>query len=81
MMLNIEGYKKFVRKCRKQATYCDNLQIVCQGEEDNPLHEVAFNELIENLKKKNTLWSNTMLDCERSVSRTLFMDENSDRSH
>ena len=25
--------------------------------------------------------SNTMLDCERSVSRTLFMDENSDRSH
>jgi hypothetical protein len=21
MMLNIEGYKKFVRKCRKQATY------------------------------------------------------------
>jgi hypothetical protein len=81
MMLNIEGYKKFVRKCRKQATYCDNLQIVCQGKEDNPLHEVAFNELIENLKKKNTLWSNTMLDCERSVSRTLFMDENSDRSH
>ena len=52
MMLNIEGYKKFVRKCRKQATYCDNLQIVCQGKEDNPLHEVAFNELIENLKEK-----------------------------
>ena len=31
----------------------------------------------ENLKKKNTIWSNTMLDCERSVTRTLFMDENS----
>ena len=45
------------------------------------LHEVAFNELIENLKKRNTLWSNTMLDYERSVNRTLFMDENSDRSH
>ena len=45
-------------------------------------HEVAFNELIEKKKKKNTTWSNTMLDCERSVSRrTLFMDENSDRSH
>jgi hypothetical protein len=38
-------------------------------------------ELIENLKEKNTTWSNTMLDCERSVSRTLFLDENSDRSH
>jgi hypothetical protein len=78
MMLNIEGYKKFVRKCRKQATYSDNLQILCQGRKDNPLHEVAFNELIENLKKKNTIWSNTMLVCVRSVSRTLFMDENSD---
>jgi hypothetical protein len=52
MMLNIEGNKKFVRKCRKQATYSDNLQISCQGRKDNPLHEVAFNELIENLKKK-----------------------------
>ena len=56
-------------------------QILCQGRKDNPVHEVAFNELIENLKEKNTTWSNTMLDCERSVSRTLFMDENSDRSH
>jgi lipoate synthase len=81
MMLNIEGYKKLVRKCRKQATYRHNLQILCQSREDNPLHTVAFNELIENLKEKNTTWSNTMLNCERSVSRTLFMDENSDRSH
>ena len=71
----------FVRKCRKQATYRHNLQILCQSREDNPLHTVAFNELIENLKETNTTWSNTMLDCERSVSRTLFMDENSDRSH
>ena len=81
MMLNIEGYKKFVRKWRRQKTYSDNLQILLQGRRDNPIHEVAFNELIENLKKRNTIWSNTMLDCERSVTRTLFMDENSDRSH
>ena len=81
MMLNIEGYKKFVRKCRKKATYTHNLQILLQGRQDNPLHEAAFNELIENLKERNTLWSNTMLDCDRSVNRTLFMDENSDRSH
>ena len=52
MMLNIEGYKKFVRKCRKQGTYAQNLQILYQGRQDNPLHEVAFNELIENLKRK-----------------------------
>ena len=57
------------------------LQILCQGRRDNPIHEVAFNELIENLKKRNTIWSNTMPDCERSVTRTLFMDENSDRNH
>ena len=81
MMLNIEGYKKFVRKCRRQKTYSDNLQILLQGRRDNPIHEVAFNELIENLKKRNTIWSNTMLDRERSVTRTLFMDDNSDRSH
>ena len=53
MMLNIDGYKKFVRKCRRQQTYCDNLQILLQGRQDNPIHEVAFNELIENLKKRN----------------------------
>ena len=53
-MLNIEGYKKFVRKCRTQATYRHNLHILCQSREDNPLHKVAFNELIENLKEKNT---------------------------
>jgi hypothetical protein len=51
-MLNIEGYKKFVRKCRKQATYRHNLQILCQSRKDNPLHKVAFNELIKNLKGK-----------------------------
>ena len=60
-------YKKFVRKCRRQQTYCDNLQILLQGRQDNPIHEVAFNELIENLKERNTIWSN--------------MNENSDRNH
>ena len=38
-----------------------------QGRRDNPIHEVAFNELIENLKERNTIWSN--------------MIENSDRNH
>ena len=43
------------------------LQILLQGRRDNPIHEVAFNELIENLKERNTIWSN--------------MNENSDRNH
>jgi hypothetical protein len=67
MMLNIEGYKKIVRKYCRQKTYCDNLQILLQGRRDNPIHAVAFNELIENLKERNTIWSN--------------MNENSDRNH
>ena len=67
MMLNIQGYKKFVRKCSKKPTYTHNLQILLQGRQDNPIHEVAFNELIENLKERNTIWSN--------------MNENSDRNH
>ena len=52
ILINIDGYKKWVRKCRKQATYRHNLEILCQGREDNPLHTDAFNELIENLKEK-----------------------------
>ena len=55
-----------------------NMKILCQGREDNPVHTDAFNVLIKNLKEKNPIWSRTTLDCERSVSRTLFMEENSD---
>ena len=43
------------------------MKILCQGREDNPVHT-----------EKNPIWSRTTLDCERSVSRTLFMEENSD---
>jgi hypothetical protein len=38
--------------------------------------QYTINELIENLNERNT-----HLLGERSVNRTLFMDENSDRSH
>ena len=78
MVLNIEGYKKWVRKCRKQATYRHNLEILCQGREDNPLHTDAFNELIENLKEKNPTWNKTTFIYERPVTRSLFIGENSD---
>ena len=56
------------------------LRILRQGREDNPLHTDAFNELIENLKEKNAIWNRTTFNCERSVSRTLFIEENSDGS-
>ena len=52
------------------------MMILCQGREDNPLHTDAFIVLIINLK--DPIWSKTTLDCERSVTRTLFMEENSD---
>ena len=49
------------------------------GREDNPLlHTDAFNELIENLKEKNTTWNKTTFNYERPVTRSLFMEENSD---
>ena len=52
------------------------MKILCQGREDN--HKKAFNVLIKNLKEKKPIWSRTTLDCERSITRTLFMEENSD---
>ena len=55
-----------------------NMKILCQGREDNPVHTDAFNVLIKNLKEKNPIWSRTTLDCERSITRTPFMEENSD---
>ena len=55
-----------------------NLGILCQGREDNPLHTDAFNELIENLKEKNPTWNKTTFNYERPVTRSLFMEENSD---
>ena len=77
MVIDIDGYKKWViRKCRKQTTHGNNLRILRQGREDNPLHTDAFNELIENLKERNPTWNTTTVNNENSVTRTLFMEEN-----
>ena len=78
MVLNIDGYKKWVRKCCKRATYRHNLRILYQGREDNPLHTDVFNELIENLKEKNPTWNKTTPIYDRPVTRSLCMGENSD---
>ena len=56
------------REKEKSIFFKNILQILLQGRRDNPIHEVAFNELIENLKERNTIWSN-------------MMNENSDRNH
>ena len=42
------------------------------------VHTDAFNELIENLKEKNPTWNKTTFNYERPVTRSLFMEENSD---
>ena len=55
-----------------------NMRSLCQGREDNPAHTDAFNELIENLKEKNPTWNRTTFKYERSVTRTSFMEKNSD---
>ena len=78
MVININGYKKWAKKCLRQFTYKRNMMILCQGREDNPIYRCSFNVLIKNLKEKNPIWGRTTLDCERSVTRTLFMEENSD---
>ena len=78
MVININGYKRWVRKCHNRNTYGNNLRILCQGTEDNPLHTDAFNELIENLKKKSNMEEYYGFNYERSVRRTLFMEENRD---
>ena len=74
MVISINGYKTLARKCPRQITYTHN-KILCQGREDSPVRIGAFNALIKNLKEKNAIWSRTTLDCERSVTRTLFMEE------
>ena len=60
------------------TTYRHNLGILCQGREGNPIHTDVFNELIENLKEKNPTWNKATFNYERPVTRTLFMEENSD---
>jgi len=78
MVINTNGYKRWARKCSRHITYKRNMRILCQGREDNPAHTDAFNVLIKNLKEKKSIWGWTTLDCERSVTRTLFMEENSE---
>jgi len=49
---------------------------LCQGKEDNPAHTDAFNVLIKNLKERYPKWVRTTLNYERSITSTLFMEEN-----
>jgi len=60
MVISINGYKKWARKCPRQITHKHNMKILCQRREDNPVHKIAFNILIKNLKEKNPIWSRTI---------------------
>ena len=51
-VININGYKKWVRKCRKEHTYRCNFWILCHGREDNPLHTDAFTNWSKIWRKK-----------------------------
>ena len=43
MVININGYKNWPKKCLKHLTYRHNMMILFQGREDNPLHTDGFN--------------------------------------
>ena len=64
---------KVTRSCRIASSVFDRCN---PTQHDQIILITAFNELIENLNERNT-----HLLGERSVNMTLFMDENSDRSH
>ena len=68
------GIKNWLGNVLDESHIKHNMKILCQGREDNPVHEKAFNVLIE----KNPIWSRNTLYCEHSITRTLFMEENSD---
>ena len=63
---------------RHTGSLLKNRDKITPRKRTRPTHTDAFNVLIKNLKEKNPIWGRTTLDCERSVTRTLFMKENSD---
>ena len=42
MVININGYKKWAKKCLRQLTYRHNMMILCHGREDNPLLQMLL---------------------------------------
>ena len=73
MVINLNGYKRRVKKYKKEHTYRSEMRIFCEGKENNPALTDAFNLKISNLKEKNPKWGRTSLDCKSSIIRSLFL--------
>ena len=78
-MVRICSLKQHVKVCKKEPNYKNAMKALCDGRENNPAHEDAFNLLITNLKKKNPQWDrNSSVDGQSSTATTLFTKESSD---
>ena len=73
-MVRICSLKQHVKVCKKEPNYKNAMKALCDGRENNPAHEDAFNLLITNLKKKNP--HRKSADEHSSPSRALFTEEN-----
>ena len=79
MVRNIKVYNKHVKKHRKELNYIKALWALRDGRNTNPVHKVAFDSLISDLKKKNPHWDRKSVDEHGSTSRALFNGENTER--
>ena len=62
MVRNIKVYNKHVKKHRKEHSYIKALRALRDGKNTNPVHKVAFDSLISDLKKKNPHWDRKSVD-------------------
>ena len=75
MVRNIKVYNKHVKKHRKELNYIKALWALRDGRNTNPVHKVAFDSLISDLKKKNPHWDRMSVDDHGSTSRALFTEK------
>ena len=78
MVRNIKVYNKHVKKHRKELnyeSYIKALWALRDGRNTNPVHKVAFDSLISDLKKKNPHWDRKSVGDHGSTSRALFTEK------
>ena len=73
MVRNIKVYNKHVKKHLKELNYIKALLALRDGRNTNPVHKVAFESLISDLKKKNP--HRKSADEHSSPSRALFTEK------
>ena len=62
----------------KEHSYLKALRALREGRNTNPARKDAFNLLISDLRKKNSLWDRKSVDHHGSTTRVLFTEENTD---